>query len=293
MHYIQLNLKWLIFVELMLMKRLFIVGVARSGTTLLQSFFAADMNILTFPESHLFRLTVPRSFLKKKLKRVTFEDVQKVKYFLESVGMDESFRDYKDHGLGVKSWIMYILETFDRMAKSAGRDIWLEKTPMHLHYVNDIRKIDPNVVFIHMVRNPYDNISALYDVSKKHPDVFHQVTLDQSLERYLVDMKVIQSLLSKPNNYIVYYEDLVSDPQHVLSNLCEEIQVRYSQDIGGFKYAAEKISTSSETWKLNNKSDLSLVDKLNERLSGEEFKFLKSQSSLFDMPVLERYKSLF
>ena len=36
------------------MKRIFIVGVARSGTTLLQSMLASHPEIHSFPETHFF-----------------------------------------------------------------------------------------------------------------------------------------------------------------------------------------------------------------------------------------------
>ena len=46
-------------------KAVFIIGSARSGTTLLQSMLASHPEVYSFPETHFFRGTIPKfSFLR-------------------------------------------------------------------------------------------------------------------------------------------------------------------------------------------------------------------------------------
>ena len=272
------------------MKRIFIVGVARSGTTLLQSFFAASPSVMTFPESHIFRLTVPRSSWKQKLHIVSDADIKCVRDFLSDIRMENCFAEYKDVRFGIAGWFRYVLSTFDLLAQSSNKSIWVEKTPMHLHYIDCIQKIDPKAVIIHMVRNPYDNIAALYDVSKKYPEAFHQATLDQSIARYVGDLKLIQKHSQCRNNYVVYYEDLVRDAHSVISSLCDVIEVDYDESMMDFRDAAGLISNPGETWKSSNRLELNISDKLRDRLTADEIEHLMSCSSLFDISVLERYK---
>ena len=63
-------------------KRVFIVGVARSGTTLIQSMLANHSAIHTFPESHFFRLTIPKRKLLRLFHRIKDKDKAHVKQFL-------------------------------------------------------------------------------------------------------------------------------------------------------------------------------------------------------------------
>ena len=77
------------------MKRIFIVGIARSGTTLLQSFVGNHPDISTFPETHFFSVTLHKKKLFRALNYVTNKDREFVKKFFQENDLLDVYQDYK------------------------------------------------------------------------------------------------------------------------------------------------------------------------------------------------------
>ncbi|MEZ4485092.1 MAG: sulfotransferase [Syntrophotaleaceae bacterium] len=61
------------------------------------------------------------------------------------------------------------LAVLDALAIEKGKSIWVEKTPLHLHFIEEIEARIHDAKFIHIVRNGLDAISSLYVITNLDP----------------------------------------------------------------------------------------------------------------------------
>ena len=76
-------------------------------------------------------------------------------------------------------------------------------------------KIDVPIKFIHVTRNPYDNISTM--ISKKG------ITLEYGIDSYFLKCKTIAKLKKQINQNDICefkHEALIEDPHQILRELC-------------------------------------------------------------------------
>ncbi|MBR9859220.1 sulfotransferase [bacterium] len=274
------------------MKRVFIVGTARSGTTLLQSLIGSHKDIFSFPESHFFSKTIPKRKILQWVYKPSDQDKNYIKDFLTDLGQEQYFQPFTSTSYGTKDWVKYLIDTIDRLAESQGKTIWLEKTPLHLHYLDIIKECIPDAYFIHTVREPMANISSLYHISNKHPDNFAQKKLSAAYKRYVKEVKLTEKYIDTPQHDLVYYEDLVLKTEAILQKICKRIGVEYSSNLLEYSGMVDRIAKQSESWKARNKEPLAILNLIRDRLSKEEFLWLEKKVLKLNYPILEHYETI-
>ncbi|WP_117232527.1 sulfotransferase family protein [Vibrio maerlii] len=246
------------------MIKLFLVGVPRSGTTLLQSMIYSSGQVYSMPETHAFRLGNNKNFSSAYYR---FR-------FLNRFGFSRAIKGliYK------KEFIYKIIEEFD--SKSEGYIGWLEKTPDHLFNAKEIYEVDNSVKFILIERDYKDNIASLKDMweSKekfriktaiKNTFIFLRLYLEcesvhlfdireglwlfRAIDHYRKAVNYINN-----NDYLFFkvsYEDLVNDAEKTLKNVCDEINIDYSNDMLNFEKNSCSLINEREVWKSRNRSN--------------------------------------
>ena len=252
------------------MKRIFIVGIARSGTTLLQSILGSHPDIFVFPETHIFDRTLHKQPLARRIIGVYASRDQVLREFLDQVSAEDLYQPYVRARWSLRSWTSHVLSRLDAVSARSGQRIWVEKTPLHLHYVAMLTDFFPEIKVIHIVRKPLANIGALLEVSRRYPETFAQGTIDLAIGRYLREIQISNRVGRARNHKIVRYEDLVSQPEGAVRELCTFLGVAYSDQMMTFRDTADTISTASEVWKANNKRAIFQEDKTDQRLTVAE-----------------------
>lgn len=273
----------------MIKKRIFIVGIARSGTTLLQSIIGNHKIISTFPESHFFDRSIPKQKWLRPFYKLKPNQDQLILEFLKEIELPEVFHTYEGGSRDLNSWTRYVIGIYDRIAIQEQKEAWLEKTPLHLYYTELIEKNTSQVHFLHMVREPVANIAALYDVSKKHPESFSQTTLEKATKRYINEISITERLISKPNHHLVHYEDILHNPKKTINEVCEKIGIPFYKELLNYQDTAKKVKQSDETWKQNNVNTIKKQDKINERLTNEEVEYVHRQIKKLNAKILDYY----
>ena len=233
------------------MKRFFLVGCARSGTTLLQSLLASHPEIASFPESeffnHLFSHSEPR---RNKLGLLSRRAKPKLLNFLKEIGQeDPSIPPYL---LFPNQLTAYFTKTLDSLTAQDNKRIWIEKTPTHLYHLDYIEKRIPNAQFIHIIREGKDVVASLYDVRKKYPKQWanEPASIELSVDRWLIDTAISLQYTNSSNHVLVSYERLVENPQLVLSQLCEFIGIAFNEHmLNQYTSTAQQVSLDREPWK--------------------------------------------
>ena len=263
-------------------KRIFLVGAARSGTTLLQSLLSAHSQIYSFPETHFFSKTIPMRRSKQQLWRFKKKNVNLVKQFMEETKTADSetlLATINPRTVILKDWIGSLLKILDEITLQKGYSIWLEKTPSHLRYVNLLEKTDPDINYIHIIRQGEDVIASLYEVTRKHSDKWGgERTLDNCIGRWKRDFIISSKYLGKTNHSFVLYEEFVKNPESIIKHLCEKLQLPFEERmLEEYKDEASKIISKDEEWKENVSKEIGKRSKFNMIFSKEEQEYVKSK----------------
>ncbi|MCG3221478.1 MAG: sulfotransferase [Candidatus Heimdallarchaeota archaeon] len=88
-----------------------------------------------------------------------------------------------------------------------------------------LKRIKKELVFVHVIRNPYDNITTM---SKKH-----KVELKSSIKSYFrraEAVKIIKERYPEIPMLDVEHEELISNPKAELERICKFLGIDYSED---------------------------------------------------------------
>ncbi|AMM41430.1 protein-tyrosine sulfotransferase [Candidatus Desulfofervidus auxilii] len=228
---------------------IFIVGVPRSGTTLLRMMLNSHSRIAIAPETHFFRLFWANRHKYGDLNKDNnfqklWNDLTKCKYFgdLKLKNVQEIYEDLFN---GKRSYKAIFTKLIKEYAKQHNKTRWGEKTPGHLEYVKTILSFYPHAKMIHIIRDPRDVALSLKKVPWGSRDVF---PIARFWKRYInipKKMKVIHSY-----SYLeIRYEDLVRSPEETLKVICNFINEKVEKNMFKFYLVSENYLPENEPWK--------------------------------------------
>lgn len=205
---------------------IFIVGVHRSGTTLLRFMLSSHSRIYIPPESDF----IPYFFGSNPYADLTDKQIQKIvniifsRYRFVEVwkGEPPSLEYFLSHMPDRKpaSFLNVLYRTY---ASQNGAVRWGDKTPIYASYVSLIHEIFPDAQFIHIIRDPYDSAISLlekYEKNEFHIDIYFAA---QNWVRRITEARSSASFLTANHYYELKYEDLVRTPDIELKRICEFI----------------------------------------------------------------------
>lgn len=202
------------------MKRIFLVGCPRSGTTILQSLLASHPEIISFPESKFFHYLLYDKFADKLSSRMEA-------FFQDEIDRPEFLRDF-DASQTTQSQVSWFVRALDSLATEQNTSIWLEKTPEHIYFIEEIENFLPDAKFIHILRNGMDTIASLYEATRIFNDVWGSGwDLEHCIERWVDAMLTSHKYVNNPNHILVKYEQLLDDKVKVLRDICKFLSIEY------------------------------------------------------------------
>jgi hypothetical protein len=134
----------------------------------------------------------------------------------------------------------------EQYSKKRGKQRWIEKTPNHILYVEEIRRAFPDAAIIRILRDPRDVALSII----KTPWDWAPRTLSGGLEmwRYMDDCSS-SFFRSDDNSCTIKYEELISDPHTVLSGLCEFLGERFESGMLNKEQSYDEVNLLAEPWK--------------------------------------------
>ena len=252
------------------MKRGFLVGCGRSGTTLLHSMLAAHPKISAFPETSFFLslggyrhpwLRSPRDRIVNCLEQTRNAlglASRKARSKLGSLATLLGRKDLRPavsrRHVTVRGYARGFLWLLDSVAADAGKSVWVEKSPAHIYYVDMITRCVPEAVFIHMVRSGPDTIASIFEATQKfdRPWKKHHPDLESCISRWISSVRITLDCLGRPGHFVLTYEDLVSRPREVLAGVCAALGVEYDPAMmADREQGAANLIKPFEDWKQN------------------------------------------
>jgi hypothetical protein len=227
-------------------RRIFVVGCARAGTTILQALIAAHPAVHTFPESRLMRSISPAGRLAAKLGLATRHARDRMAAIYPELGFDAAACARR---LRVSAYIRDFVRQADAKALDLGKTAWLEKTPDHVQYLETLGCMIPDAFFVHILRNGYDNVCSLLDITRKHRSWGPRpLTLEECANRWRNDALISLRQVGSPRHLVLRHADLVREPGAVMERVMAFLDMDFqaSQLAGSH---SSRVASPNEPWK--------------------------------------------
>jgi hypothetical protein len=206
-----------------------IIGIGRSGTTLLQSMLNAQPEVWAGPENYF----IPFFYHAWKNKtEFNSEELALATRFHKAFGILQPYVGFtfdKDSFVSNKEITSYeelIIHTYrsfvDTLAPTKDAVHFINKNPLHSYYLDALHSINPNTKFIWMMRDYRANVNSRKNsVHLKSTSAYYN-----SLRWIQFEQRIASFQKQHPNQLlIVRYEDLVQAPDQWLIKVCEFLEI--------------------------------------------------------------------
>ncbi len=221
----------------------FIIGVHRSGTTLLRYTLSSHPRIHIPPETDF----IPYFFGKHPHEHLSQGRVSKILHviftryrFIEDwqgppPDPEIFYKEMKSHD---PAGFLEALYTVYARQNNALR--WGDKTPIYASYVDLIHTIFPNAKFLHIIRDPFDSAISLlekYQADEFHIDIYFAA---RNWVRRIRAVQVSQNKLPPAQFLEVRYEKYVQDPEYETRKACDFLGEVYLPEMNEQHRLAQK-----------------------------------------------------
>lgn len=227
------------------MKRIFVVGCSRSGTTIFQKLFSSHFNLFTAPETGFFLPGGFHLFLR-------FQNLCYPKYTsnsLQQINNNDFTQEFTSFSFSRNS--NSFQKFFDDKAKIHSLQGWVEKTPLHLLRINLIKKYIEDPHFIIVLREPVAILNSLLKRSDRHPKFSYQ---DEYHSIDLINTCLLHSLkyINCRDCTFISFESFKKDPEGIFSMLQSRLDLKKSENSVKVSF---DIIRMSEDWKKDHLAD--------------------------------------
>ncbi len=232
----------------------FVVGVARSGTTLLSALLSAHPRLDCGPESRFFaryrhldagtrrRILEPATWPRPALDFIASLSNQGHPVsglFGLTLPAIEAYLAMRSPSLAAMLESLTVLH-----ARAAGKARWIEKTPRHLLMTDTLRRHWPDAFIVRIVRDPRDVALSLSRVPfAKDSVVGNLVRIDQD------DRASRDRIATDPRVMTLRYEDLVNGAEGELRRVCGFIGEAFEPAMLDARQTAGTVAAAHEWWK--------------------------------------------
>ncbi len=248
---------------------IFLLGVHKSGTSLLRSLFEGHRDLYTIPlEAHYFanagyRVNYP--LRKEGYKEKVFSD-EAINWIEHSNRSKNEYGDGNASGffneeefskallnLSVENGPEELLHYFksilisDKNYSNEGNKVYVEKSVDNLEFAQLLSRWFPKAKFIHIVRNPYSNLVSLRKYRQKGSGQYPSLPIIlKTLEYNFTYLE--NNRMSIPNYLVLKYEDLLLETEPEMKRLA---------DFLGIEYVSSMLHPTfgGESWNGNSTSD--------------------------------------
>lgn len=208
----------------------FIIGVHRSGTTLLRFMLCSHSRIYVPPETDF----IPYFFGKDPHEQLSVERIAEIikiiftryRFVGEWKGEPPTIEEILAE-MPNRTPASFLNALYSLYASQNGKLRWGDKTPIYASYVDIIHNIFPQAKFIHILRDPFDaGISLLekYEKEEFHIDIYFAA---RNWVRRINDITASFKKLPPELYYELRYEDLVKQSAVKLREVCEFLGETY------------------------------------------------------------------
>jgi len=246
-------------------KFIFIVGVSRSGTTLMRRILNSSDQIAITDKNHFLGHVIPSEGARYKFRKFgdlsDDDNVRKLVDYIYLGGLEKDFKKFRYwsfHWQWIIKWIDredFLRKVLDSdrseralftvmmqvYADHRGKPIMGEKTPIHFRYVPTLMEWFPDGKVIHMLRDPRAVFASELRTRQQEAVTtpFKQLKrVDLLFKLYIVLQTTVtwfENIIRcsgykkryRDNYYLLRFEDLVNDPEKHIRKLCDSLGVDF------------------------------------------------------------------
>ncbi len=236
----------------------FIVGVPRSGTTLLRLMLDSHPDLTIPPETHfmrgLFRIEdrgrlTPERFVNFITGHRRWPDF----------GLDKNMLKKAIENLARFSMRDGLIIFYELYADRAGKSRWGDKTPKYVLLMDRIASIFPEARFIHIIRDGRDTV-----LSRKNSWLVEDKTVEVLIKEWKDIIHIARKKSESIEHYIeIRYEDLVFAPETVLKQVADFTDLPYTDEmLEYYKHAEERLREFKAIFKKTHDTLIRCEDRL-------------------------------
>jgi hypothetical protein len=226
-------------------KMAFIIGMGRSGTTLLTNMFNSNPQVVSTPENE-FIVFAHQSYLNKDFNKkevagsfielLSYDYSKVISVWQPSAKLKNDIAELHEKTFGNVCKLVYLNYPFAGKDKNDIRCI-VDKNPVYSLYLSKLQQVYPKAKYIVLTRDHRDNILSRKKYSDSKRSIYEfAVSWNYYYERIFADLKKYDL-----DHYLVRYEDLVADPVATLKGLCKYLEIDYSDSMLEFQDLSKKI----------------------------------------------------
>lgn len=222
---------------------IFIVGAARSGTTLLQFMLRSHPELsLPTAESHFFipfyqhrsefgdltnigELTRLLKAIYDSRKIFFDEDVHGIRFNAESLAQ-------RFHSRQLTSIPEVISGIFEANAEAEGKRRWGDKTPYYILHLDTLLEMFPNAQFVHIIRDGRDCALSMLE-RKWDLQIFNTYHAAYTWNKY-VNAGIAFGQQHPDHYHALHYESLLNEPEQTVANLCHFLNIEFNERVIDF-----------------------------------------------------------
>lgn len=225
---------------------IFLISLPRSGSTMLQRILAGHPDIHTAPEPWI--MLHPLYALKQSGIQTEYEAplaYKSSRSYLANYGGEQTYID----ALRSMAKVLY-----EKPINQSGKKFFLDKTPRYFYVIPELIQVFPEAKYIFLFRNPLSVLSSILstwyrnDVSAFNQSFNH-------LDTVRGPKLLLQGSKLKPkHSAIVNYEEFVKKPEYSLRRLCNQINIKYHENILDYSSTQPGASTLGDQINVNTHS---------------------------------------
>ncbi|HEX2388720.1 MAG TPA: sulfotransferase [Solirubrobacterales bacterium] len=215
----------------------FVVGVNRSGTTLLRMMLDAHPQLTIPPETHFIPEVIRRANHENTRRRLIRSITKHPRW--GDFGLDEAkfrARAKQVRPLTASGAIRCFYELY---AEQQGKPRWGDKTPRYMRAMPRIARALPEARFIHLIRDGRDVALSQRERVIGGEDTSMAAMAERWQRRIVAAREGADEI--KSGVYLeIRYEDLVSDTEGTLRRICEFVELEFDPEMLDYHRRAEQ-----------------------------------------------------
>jgi hypothetical protein len=201
---------------------LFVLGVRRSGTTLLRVMLDRHSQLAVPDESYFIPQLADRQPDRISVDRF-IDDARRLKTLVEWKIPLEEARTRLEPGMPLGRAIGVVYEVY---AERHGKSRWGDKTPMYMQHLRLLEKLFPDARYVHLIRDGRDAAMSFLQMPKgivtetwAHPRTPAGFACQWRAE--VLSARALGRRVGSDRYLEIRYEDLVTDPANELRRICD------------------------------------------------------------------------
>ncbi len=270
----------------------FIVGMGRSGTTMLTSMLNMNEQIIATPENEftIFSYSYFKSEKFSSIKQINFfatlfnYDFNNVINIWKPKGLVNKIENLKDKTFANVCKLVYLSYP---LSNKINNDVkWvIDKNPSYSLQINTLQKIYPEAKYILIVRDYRDNIVSRKKYSDKNSSIYK---LAAAWNYYYSQIFKAISKHKLPH-FIVKYEDLVQFPEKTLREICFFLDVEYNANMLKFQDFSKEIKKHAQLNLSDTKFEKvsNMHSNLDKEVNTERVEAFKKELTVSEIEILD------